>query len=207
MNAVATGGRSFYGARLGLLVRQTRFPRLPGDPANARSFPFSVRYAVLERADRASALKAAEHLLDEGAEGIGLAFNAGFDLADALNAPFAGALDADRSLVEAMLPPDAELGVLAFSGNEGDIPVSGYLAEAVAEDADRLECERARDSLVEAARQAAAERPAIAAWLLHEPEMGPFATEIHAATGLPVYDRVRFLARFHAGLAPRAFPR
>ena len=121
MNAVATGGRSFYGARLGLLVRQTRFPRLPGDPANARSFPFAVRYAVLERADRASALEAAGRLLDEGAEGIGLAFNAGFDLADALNAPFAGALDADRSLVEAMLPPDAELGVLAFSGNEGDI--------------------------------------------------------------------------------------
>ncbi len=206
MNAVATGGRSFYGARLGLLVRQTRFPRLPGDPANARSFPFSVRYAVLERADRASALKAAEHLLDEGAEGIGLAFNAGFDLADALNAPFAGALDADRSLVEAMLPPDAELGVLAFSGNEGDIPVTGYLAEAVAEDADRLEVERARDSLVEAARHAAAERPAIAAWLLYEPEMGPFATDIRAATGLPVYDRVRFLSRFHAGLAPRVFP-
>ena len=206
MNAVATGGRSFYGARLGLLVRQTRFPRLPGDPANARSFPFSVRYAVLERADRASALKAAEHLLDEGAEGIGLAFNAGFDLADALNAPFAGALDADRSLVEAMLPLDAELGVLAFSGNEGDIPVTGYLAEAVAEDADRLEVERARDSLVEAARHAAAERPAIAAWLLYEPEMGPFATDIRAATGLPVYDRVRFLSRFHAGLAPRVFP-
>ena len=35
----------------------------------------------------------------------------------------------------------------------------------------------------------------------------PFATDIRAATGLPVYDRVRFLARFHAGLAPRAFSR
>ncbi len=207
MGAVAAGGKSFYGARLGLLARNTRFPRLRGDPANARSFDFTVRYAVLDRADRAEALAAAQRLLDEGAEGIALAFNAGFDLADALDAPFAGALDADRRLIRAMLPPGAELGVLAFPGNGGDIPVAGYLAEAVAEDADRLEVERACADLVGAARRAAAERPAIAAWLLHEPEMGPFASELRAAAGLPVYDRVRFLARFHAGLSPRVFPR
>ncbi len=207
MNAVASGGKSFYGARLGLLVRPTRFPRLPGDPANASSFSFSVRHAVLERDDRKTALEAAERLLDEGAEGIGLAFNAGFDLADALDTPFAGRLGPERSLVEAMLPPDAELGVLAFSGNEGGIAAPGYLADAVAADSDRLEVERARSNLVEAAREAARRRPAIGAWLLHEPEMGPFAADVRAATGRPVYDRTRFLARFHAGLAPRVFPR
>ena len=207
MNAVGTGGKSFYGARLGLLVRRTRFPRLPGDPANARSFPFSLRYAVLERADRETALEAAEGLLDEGAEGIGLAFNAEFDLADALDAPFAGGLAAQRSLVEAMLPPDAEVGVLAFSGDNDRIAASGYLADAVASDEDRLDIERARDSLLAAAGQAAADRPAIAAWLLEEPEMGPFASDIRAATNLPVYDRTSFLAWFHASLAPRVFPR
>ncbi len=207
MNAVAPGGRSFYGARLGLLARPTRFPRLPGDPANARSFPFSLRYAVLEQADRSTALRAAERLLDEGAEGIGLAFNAEFDLSDALAAPFAGGLAAQRSLVEAMLPPDAALGVLAFSGDNDRIAAPGYLADAVAADEDRLDVERARDSLLAAAGRAAADRPAIAAWLLEEPEMGPFAADIRAATGRPVYDRTRFLAWFHASLAPRAFPR
>ena len=207
MNAVATGGRSFYGARLGLLVRRTRFPRLPGDPANARSFPFSVRYAVLERTDRTTALQAAERLLDEGAEGVGLAFNAEFDLADALAAPFAGGLAAQRSLVEAMLPPDAEVGVLAFSGDNDRIAAPGHLADAVAADDDRLDVERARGSLLDAATQAASDRPAIAAWLLGEPEMGPFASDIRAATGRPVYDRTRFLAWFHASLAPRVFPR
>ena len=208
MGAVASGGRSFYGARLGLLVRPTRFPRLPGDPANARSFPFSVRYAVLERADdRAAALAAAERLLDEGAEGIGLAFNAPFDLAGSLGAPFAGGLAAQRGLVEAMLPPEAGVGVLAFTGGDGRAAAPGYLADAVAADEDRLDLERARDSLAAAARQAVSGRPGIAAWLLEEPEMGPFAADIRAATGRPVYDRTRFLAWFHASLAPRAFPR
>lgn len=207
MSAVATGGKSFYGARLGLLVRQTRFPRLPGDPANALSFPFSVRYAVLQQADRATALEAAGRLLDEGAEGIGLAFKAEFDLADTLGAPFAGGLAAQRGLVEAMLPPDAEVGVLAFSGDNDRIAAPGYLADAVAADEDRLDIERARDSLLDAAAQAVSNRPAIAAWLLDEPEMGPFASDIRAATGRPVYDRTRFLAWFHASLAPRVFPR
>ena len=207
MNAVFPGGRSFYGARLGLLVRRTRFPRLPGDPANARSFPFSMRYAVLERAGRAAALEAARRLLDEGAEGVGLAFNAEFDLADALDAPFAGGLAAQRRLVQAMLPPDAALGVLAFSGDNDRIIAPGYLADAVTADEARLDVERARDSLLAAAGQAVADRPAIAAWLLEEPEMGPFASDIRAATGRPVYDRTRFLAWFHASLAPRVFPR
>ena len=207
MSTVATGGRSFYGARLGLLVRRTRFPRLPGDPANARSFPFSVRYAVLEQADRTAALDAAERLLDEGAEGIGLAFNAEFDLADALDAPYAGGLATQRDLIETMLPPSAEVGVLAFSADNDRIAAPGYLADAVAADQDRLDVERARDSLTAAAERAVSNRPGIAAWLLEEPEMGPFASDIRAATGRPVYDRTSFLAWFHASLAPRVFPR
>ena len=65
---------------------------------SACAMPCSNERTALRRSKRP------ERLLDEGAEGIGLAFNAGFDLADALNAPFAGGLDADRGLVEAMLP-------------------------------------------------------------------------------------------------------
>ncbi len=207
MSAVASGGKSFYGARLGILVRPTRFPRLPGDPANARSFPFSVRYAVLERVDRTPALDAAKRLLDEGAEGIGLAFNADFDMANTLGAPLAGGLEIERALVEAMLPPGAEAGVLAFSAGNDRIAAPGYLADAVAADEDRLDVERARDSLVDTVEQALSDRPGIAAWLLHEPEMGPFAADIRATTNLPVYDRTTYLAWFHASLAPRVFPR
>ena len=207
MGEVAAGGKSFYGARLGLLARRTRFPRLPGDPAHAGSFAFGVRYAVLERGGREEALDAARRLLDEGAEGIGFTFNPDFDLADALAAPVAAMRRAQRLLVRAMLPPAAELGELAFSAGEGRIAAPGYLAASVAADADRLDAGRARDELVEAARQALTARPAIAAWLLREPEMGPFAGDIRTATGLPVYDHARFLAWFHAGLAPAVFPR
>ena len=99
------------------------------------------------------------------------------------------------------------VGVLAFTGGDGRVAAPGYLADAVAADEDRLDLERARDSLAAAARQAVSARPGIAAWLLEEPEMGPFAADIRAATGRPVYDRTRFLAWFHASLAPRVFPR
>ena len=67
--------------------------------------------------------------------------------------------------------------------------------------------ERARDGLVDTVEQALSDRPGIAAWLLHEPEMGPFAADIRATTNLPVYDRTTYLAWFHASLAPRVFPR
>ena len=43
---VARGGRAVYGAPLGILMLEARFPRIPGDMGNAGTWPFPVLYKV-----------------------------------------------------------------------------------------------------------------------------------------------------------------
>src|SRR5947207_14562902 len=38
------GGFNQYGFTVGILMLDTRFPRIPGDMGNATTFPFPVRY-------------------------------------------------------------------------------------------------------------------------------------------------------------------
>jgi Asp/Glu/hydantoin racemase len=38
------GGQNVYGFTVGILMLDTRFPRIPGDMGNAATFPFPVRY-------------------------------------------------------------------------------------------------------------------------------------------------------------------
>lgn len=45
------GGRTLYGLDLGVLMLDTRFPRLPGDVGNAETWPFPVQYRVVAGAD------------------------------------------------------------------------------------------------------------------------------------------------------------
>ncbi len=47
---IARGGYGSYGQDLGILMLDTRFPRIPGDIGNAKSFPFPVRYKRVEGA-------------------------------------------------------------------------------------------------------------------------------------------------------------
>jgi hypothetical protein len=44
---VAYGGKAIYGARVGILMLEARFPRIPGDMGNAETWPFSVLYRVV----------------------------------------------------------------------------------------------------------------------------------------------------------------
>ena len=78
----ATGGKTFYGATVGILMLETRFPRIPGDIGNGETWPFPVLYKVVKDAspnrvvaERARGLlpaflAAAKELVDLGAEGI-----------------------------------------------------------------------------------------------------------------------------------------
>lgn len=45
-----TGGRTLYGHALGILMLDTVFPRIPGDVGNALTWPFPVRYRVVNGA-------------------------------------------------------------------------------------------------------------------------------------------------------------
>lgn len=118
-------------ARLGILMLETRFPRIPGDIGNAGSWPFPIRYAVVPRATPDSVVRgdalgllpafvaAGRELVAEGCDGI--ATSCGFlslvqhELADALGVPVASSPLMQVPMVAALLPPGRRVGVLTIS--------------------------------------------------------------------------------------------
>ena len=101
----AIGGRAVYGAHLGILMLEARFPRIPGDMGNAETWPFPVGYRVVRGASpdrvvrrRAAGLTdafiaAGRELVADGVDG--LTTNCGFlsllqaELAEACGVPVA----------------------------------------------------------------------------------------------------------------------
>jgi Asp/Glu/hydantoin racemase len=128
---VAKGGKVIYGAQLGILMLEARFPRIPGDMGNARTWPFPVLYRVVKDASpdrvvqrRAEGLlpafvDAARELVALGADGI--TTNCGFlslfqeDLARAVGVPVATSSLMQARLIQAMLPPGRRVGILTIS--------------------------------------------------------------------------------------------
>ena len=49
-SAKTAGGKTVYGASVGILMLETRFPRIPGDMGNAGTWPFPVLYKVVRGA-------------------------------------------------------------------------------------------------------------------------------------------------------------
>ena len=45
----AIGGRHIYGYPIGILMLETRFPRIPGDIGNATTWDFPVLYKIVEK--------------------------------------------------------------------------------------------------------------------------------------------------------------
>ncbi len=125
------GGKTLYGATLGILMLETRFPRLPGDVGNAASFPFPVQYRVVRgaspdkvvlddpRALTERFIEAGQDLVAMGCDGI--ASTCGFltplqqALADALSVPVATSCLMQVPLVQAMLPAQRRVGVITIS--------------------------------------------------------------------------------------------
>src|ERR1700730_17738163 len=65
----AHGGKTVYGACVGILMLETRFPRIPGDIGHAATWPFPVLYKVVrgataERVTTARANDGSTGLLD-----------------------------------------------------------------------------------------------------------------------------------------------
>ena len=128
---IAVGGKSLYGARVGILMLDTRFPRIPGDMGNAATWPFPVLYKVVPGAsprrvvhDKAaglldSFLDAAEELVRLGADGI--TTTCGFlslfqrEIAAHVGVPVATSSLMQIPLIERVLPPGKRVGVLTVS--------------------------------------------------------------------------------------------
>jgi len=128
---IAWGGKSLYGARVGILMLETRFPRIPGDMGNAETWPFPVLYKVVPGAsprrvvcDKAEGLldkflDAAEELVRLGADGI--TTTCGFlslyqrEIAAHAAVPVATSSLMQLPFIERVLPPGKRVGVLTVS--------------------------------------------------------------------------------------------
>ena len=127
------GGKTIYGARVGILMLDTKWPRPPGDTGNANTWPFPVLYKVVPGASARvviheqgrglgpAFLKAAEELVREGADGI--TTTGGFlaifqkQLAEHVKVPVASSSLMQIPLVQALLPPGQRVGVLSVQAN------------------------------------------------------------------------------------------
>src|SRR5437660_8557591 len=128
---IAHGGKALYGARVGILMLETRFPRIPGDMGNALTWPFPVLYKVVPGAtpDRVvrhksaglinAFLDAAAELVQLGADGI--TTTCGFlslyqrEIAQHVGVPVATSSLMQIPFIERILPPGKRVGVLTIS--------------------------------------------------------------------------------------------
>jgi hypothetical protein len=127
----AYGGKTLYAASVGILMLETRFPRIPGDMGNARTWPFPVLYKVVPGAsphrvvcDKAEGLldeflAAAADLVRLGADGI--TTTCGFlslyqrQIAAHVGVPVATSSLMQIPFIERVLPPGKRVGVLTIS--------------------------------------------------------------------------------------------
>ena len=132
-STVARGGKSIYGAPLGILMLEARFPRIPGDMGNGTTWPFPVLFRVVRGASPERVvlqgakgllpdfIAAAKDLVDLGAEGI--TTNCGFlsifqkEIATAVGVPVATSSLMQVPWVQATLPPGKRVGLVTVSSS------------------------------------------------------------------------------------------
>ncbi|NOX70507.1 MAG: aspartate/glutamate racemase family protein [Gammaproteobacteria bacterium] len=118
-------------AAVGILMLNTRFPRIPGDIGNKNTWPFATKFRVVHRAlpvdvvfEKAAGLlddfiEAATSLVAEGVSGI--TTSCGFlslfqqDLSNAVNVPVASSSLMQASMVKRLLPTQRQVGILTVS--------------------------------------------------------------------------------------------
>jgi Asp/Glu/hydantoin racemase len=156
---IARGGKAIYGAPLGILMLEARFPRIPGDMGNAATWPFPVLYRVVRGASpERVVLRHAEGLLDDflaaaadlvslGAEAI--TTNCGFlalfqrELAAHVRVPVATSALLQVPWVQATLPPGKRVGIVTVSA--GSLTPRHLAAAGVAADTPVVGTEQGRE--------------------------------------------------------------
>lgn len=226
------------GATVGVLMLDSRFPRIPGDVGNAATWPFPVRYRIVRGASPDRVVRqqdpdllgpfidAGQELVRDGATGI--TTTCGFlsmfqdELAAALSVPVATSSLMQVEMVNRVLPRKQRAGILTISAStltaelleKANVPEGTPIGtteggreftRAILENRAELDVTLARQDNVIAARALAEAHPDLGAIVLECTNMGPYAADIAAETGLPVYSIVSFLTWFQSGLTPPAF--
>ena len=230
------GGKSIYGASVGILMLDARFPRIPGDMGNATTWPFPVQYRVVRDATPDLVVRkgaqgmldafivAARDLVRDGVDGI--TTNCGFlalfqeELADAVQVPVATSSLMQVAMVNRLLPKGKRAGILTISAStltaahldQAGVPAGTPVASteggreftrAILGNEPELDVDAARADNVDAARTLLHANPDLGAIVLECTNMVPYAPDIRAATGLPVYAIDTFVCWFQAGLEPK----
>ena len=128
---LVSGGKSIYGARIGILMLEAQFPRILGDMGNAETWPFPVLYKIVrgatpDRVVRKNAegtldrfIAAAEELVSDGADAI--TTNCGFlsifqkELSAAVRVPVLTSSLMQVGTVNMLLPDSKKAGILTIS--------------------------------------------------------------------------------------------
>ncbi len=199
---------------LGVLMLDTRFPRVVGDIGNPASFDFPVRYRVVRGASPRRVVRepdptllrpfidAGRALVDEGATAI--TTSCGFlvrfqrELQAALPVPVWTSsllLLADLENAGVVTVDAAALGAdhLCAAGAPADTPIEGLapgcaFQRSLLNDEATLDTADARDATVAAARRLIARHPGLSTIVLECTNMPPYADAVRAATGRTVHD-------------------
>jgi hypothetical protein len=201
------------GPFLGVLMLDTRFPRLPGDVGHSGSFAMPVRHRVVPGASARRAVREGDPtllapfidggraLVSEGARA--LTTSCGFlvlmqqPLQQALPVPvWTSSLLALPGLERpGVLTVDADaLGPAHLQAAGADpatpvegLPAGGHLQRVLLEDLTELDPVRAQAEVLQAARALLARHPEVRTLLLECTNLAPYAAALAAATGRPVH--------------------
>jgi hypothetical protein len=128
------GGRTLYGHALGVLMLDTRFRRPPGDVGNATTWPFPVRYRIVEGATSTRVVQEPDDALlgdfvdaalELEAEGVpAITTSCGFlamfqqELSAALSVPFLSSSLLQVPLAARLIGPDRAVGIVTVSEDD-----------------------------------------------------------------------------------------
>lgn len=222
-------------ATLGILLVKTHFRRYQGDIGNAQTWPFPVIYKVVEEAipQRMGHLgehqllepfkRAAQQLIDEGADGI--TTSCGYlswyqrELAAWSPVPVVTSSLLQYVTLQQILPAERQPLILTFDestlkadyltrvGIPADAAVVGMPADsefvrAIREGDDTVAWEVLAREVVATAARALQRYPHSGAFLLECTNLAPFSALLQAEFGLPVYDTVTLVNSFYSALRP-----
>ncbi|MEM7427495.1 MAG: aspartate/glutamate racemase family protein [Pseudomonadota bacterium] len=169
---------------------------------------------------------AADELIEDGVDGI--TTTCGFlalfqkELAEHCPVPVCTSALLQVPLVERLIPAGQRAGILTYSaeslkpphleaaGVALDTPVAGIPRDSaffrwIMEGQTDTPIEAIRDDAVSAAEALVRDNPEVGAIVSECTNLTPFAADIQAATGLPVFDMVSMVTWFQMGLKPRRF--
>ena len=127
----AIGGKNIFGFSIGILMLESKFPRIPGDMGNATTWDFPVLYKVVKNASPDAVVRKADSNLlelfitaakDLEKEGVrAITTNCGFlamfhnEMAAAVDVPVFTSSLMQVPLVYAMLKPTQKVGIITIN--------------------------------------------------------------------------------------------